>query len=76
MRWRSVITNAATDTLYLSGYTWSMTYFSSSDTGSATFAAKYSLQTMSYVWIKAYTPCLSDVSIAALNKAEDTLAIV
>ena len=53
-----------------------MRLFDNSDSGT-NIAAKYSLQTMSYVWIKAYSPefCCSN-SIAALNKAEDTLAIV
>ena len=41
-------------------------------------AAKYSLQSMSYNWIKAYSPynCCSDSIIVSLNQSEDTLAIV
>ena len=56
MYWKSITTNSGRDALYLSGYTYTMTPFSIISTEITTVAAKYSLQTMSYIWIKAYYP--------------------
>ena len=79
MYWTSIITNSATDAVYLSGNTLTMIPFSNLSTLSnyrVTIAAKYSLQTKSYIWVKAYSPYWCCGSSIALNKAEDTLAIV
>ena len=79
MKWTSVIANKATDALYLSGWTYTMTPFSTDQSlinNSAIIAAKFSFVTMSYDWIKAYPYPLYSLSSIALNNAEDTLAIV
>ena len=59
MLWKSVITNNATDALYLSGSTYTMIPFFTFtgqylNFNNAIIAAKYSLVTKSYEWIKAY----------------------
>ena len=77
MYWESITTNNATDVLYLSGHTYSMASFAGLPAfGDKTFSAKYSLQTMSYIWVKAYKPYVCCYNSIALNKAEDTLAVV
>ena len=53
-----------------------MTPFSGLSSTKATIGAKYSMQTMSYIWIKAYYPYQCCSSTIKLNQAEDTLAIL
>ena len=70
MYWTSVITNNATNELYLSGYTWTMTPFTGLidlRSNISNIAAKFSLSKMSYIWIKAYLPDISTSNSIAIN---------